>query len=73
MPLEFAEFLDVKQRIIGAHKAATWEEAKRKLRAVVALSGQALASEEGAARYERIRTTVEGFIAKFEADALDEP
>lgn len=73
MPLERDDLDEVQRYLIGAVKAAAWEEAKGKLRALVALSGQNPASEEGTERYERIKGKVERFIRSFEEYGLDEP
>lgn len=60
---------------IGLAKAILWEEAKGKLRALVAAEGATHGGkpdENGIHRFDAISKRVETFIKKFEADGLQE-
>lgn len=59
---------------IGLAKAILWEEAKGKLRAVAAASGQYPSSKDPATgvRWEKISDAVESFILQFEANSYEE-
>jgi hypothetical protein len=58
--------------IISVMKAATWEEAKGKLRALVALSGSDSSTADRRPRFEDVGRVVEGFITEFENEGLQE-
>lgn len=58
---------------IGTLKAATWEEAKGKLRAMAALEGSGSSGEAVRPyRHERISDAVETFIRSFEDEGFQE-
>jgi hypothetical protein len=59
---------------IGLAKAILWEEAKGKLRAVAAASGQYHSGAAGAeySKWEKVEKAVENFILSFEAEGYHE-
>ena len=62
---------------IGLAKAILWEEAKGKLRAVIAAEGAAQSrtadkDEDGRFPYEKTSDAIESFIADFESEGLHE-
>lgn len=62
---------------IGLAKALLWEEAKGKLRAIIAAEGTAQSGsiakdEDGRFPFEKISDTIESFIADFESEGLHE-
>lgn len=61
--------------IIGLHKAVLWEEAKGKLRAIVAADGAATYTGrmgEDELSFEKISKSVEAFIEEFEGMGYQE-
>lgn len=60
--------------LLGAMKSAQWEEAKGKLRALVALQGSYPSGVDPNTmdRFERLSMKVEAFIAEIEDAALQE-
>lgn len=57
----------------GALKRMVWEEAKGKLRALVAIQGEYFRmDDQNADRFEEIKRRVEKFIYEFEQDGFDE-
>lgn len=57
---------------IGLAKAILWEEAKGKLRALAAASGQYPSNNGHTEKWEQIDRRVEDFIKNFEEDCLHE-
>ena len=56
----------------GPMKAMLWEEAKGKLRALVAVQGSYFGLADSADRWQRAAKAVEAFIEDFEGDGLHE-
>lgn len=58
--------------MIGLHKAILWEEAKGKLRAMAAASGQITSTARRSPDWRSVSEAVEKFIRKFESDGFHE-
>jgi hypothetical protein len=59
--------------MIGVAKAALWEEAKGKLRALIAVNGQCSPTDEWrSGQWQEAEKRIDAFIADFEGDALHE-
>jgi len=60
-------------RMISIQKAALWEEAKGKLRAMAATAGECSSmNQKLASRHTNVAERVEAFILDFEEDGLHE-
>lgn len=57
---------------IGLAKAILWEEAKGKLRALAAASGQNPSNKVRSPDWEKVSDAVENFILNFEANSYQE-
>lgn len=58
--------------MIGLAKAVLWEEAKGKLRALIAADGSQHSGNGGHRDFTRTRTAVEAFITAFEEEGHHE-
>lgn len=60
--------------LVGLAKAVLWEEAKGKLRAVIAAEGasQGGVRDDGRFPFEELSDVIEAFITEFEAQAFQE-